>query len=57
MYFVIFKPLKENNYRLFSNQIFGSEEDATSFGERSFKRKDVWTTTEYNKENIDKYWC
>tara|TARA_B100000780_G_scaffold247784_1_gene192858 strand:+ start:244 stop:420 length:177 start_codon:yes stop_codon:yes gene_type:complete len=56
MYFIIFKPTKENEYRLFSNQIFGNEEDALSFAERSFKRKDDWKSVEYTIENVDDYW-
>jgi hypothetical protein len=54
MYFVIFK--KNNEFILFSNQVFGSEEDALHFAKRSFKRKDVWEVVPYNSENYDKYW-
>ena len=54
MWFVIFKP--KHKYRMYSNQIFSTEEDAISFSERSFKRKDKWKVVEYDKENYNKYW-
>ena len=54
MYFVIWK--QKNKYRLFSNQIFSEEKDATDFARKSLKRKDEWKVVDYNKENYDKYW-
>ena len=54
MYFVIFK--KNNEFILFSNRVFGNEEDALHFAKRSFKRKDVWEVVPYNTENYNKYW-
>jgi hypothetical protein len=54
MYFIIFKP--EHRYRMYTNQIFSTEEDAISFSERSCKRKDIWKVVEYDKENYNKYW-
>ena len=54
MYFIIFKP--EHRYRMYTNQIFSTEEDAISFSERSFKRKDKWRVVDYDDENYNKYW-
>ena len=55
MYFIIFKN-KNNILTSYSNQIFSTEAEATDYGQRSFKRKDVWQVVRYNKENYDKYW-
>jgi len=54
MYFIIFK--RNNKFTSYSNQIFSTEEEATDYAKRSFKRKDVWQVVRYDKENYDKYW-
>jgi len=54
MYFIIVK--KKDKFITYTNQVFGKEEDAQDFAERSFKKKDVWKIVSYDKENIDKYW-
>jgi len=58
MYFIIFRKHKEDKYRHYTNEIFSKEEDAISFADRSFKRKqkDLWKIVDYNSENINKYW-
>ena len=58
MYFIIFKKHKEDKYRHYTNEIFSKEEDAISFADRSFKRKqkDLWKIVDYDSENIKKYW-
>ena len=55
MFFIIFKN-KNNKLTSYSNQIFSTEEEATDYAKRSFKRKDVWQVVEYDKENYDKDW-
>ena len=54
MYFLIFKP--KNKFITYTNQVFGNEEDAKSFAERSFKKKVAWQIVPYDKEHIEKYW-
>ena len=54
MYFIIFKP--EHRYRMYTNQIFSTEEDALEFAKKSFKRKDKWRVVDYDDENYNKYW-
>ena len=54
MYFIIFKP--EHRYRMYTNQIFSTEEEALDYSRRSFKRKDTWRVVEYDNENYKKYW-
>jgi len=58
MYFIIFRKHKEDKYRHYTNEIFSKEEDAISFADRSFKRKqkDLWKIVDYDSENIKKYW-
>ena len=58
MYFIIFRKNKEDKYRHYTNEIFSKEEDAISFADRSFKRKqkDLWKIVDYDSENIKKYW-
>ncbi len=58
MYFIIFRKHKEDKYRHYTNEIFSKEEDAISFADRSFKRKqkDLWKIVDYDSENINKYW-
>ena len=54
MYFIIFKP--EHRYRMYTNQIFSTEEDALEFAKKSFKRIDNWRVVDYDNENYNKYW-
>jgi len=54
MYFIIFK--RNNKFTSYSNQIFSTEEEATDYAKRSFKKKDTWEVVRYDKENYDKYW-
>ena len=58
MYFIIFRKHKEDKYRHYTNEIFSKEEDAISFADRCFKRKqkDLWKIVDYDSENIKKYW-
>ena len=58
MYFIIFRKHKEDKYRHYTNEIFSKEEEAISFADRSFKRKqkDLWKIVDYDSENIKKYW-
>ena len=58
MYFIIFRKHKEDKYRHYTNEILSKEEDAISFADRSFKRKqkDLWKIVDYDSENIKKYW-
>ena len=58
MYFIIFRKHKEDKYRHYTNEIFSKEEDAISFADRSYKRKqkDLWKIVDYDSENIKKYW-
>tara|TARA_R110002020_G_scaffold277190_1_gene492438 strand:- start:1245 stop:1424 length:180 start_codon:yes stop_codon:yes gene_type:complete len=58
VYFIIFRKHKEDKYRHYTNEIFSKEEDAISFADRSFKRKqkDLWKIVDYDSENIKKYW-
>jgi hypothetical protein len=56
LYFVLFKNKKEEDYRMFTNEIFSREKDAEEFGKKSMKRGYEHKVIEYNKNNIDKYW-
>ena len=56
LYFVVFKNKKDNDYRLFSNEVFSLEKNAEEFGKKSMKRGYEHKVIEYNKNNIDKYW-
>ena len=42
MYFIIFKKKKDNEYRLFTNNIFSEEETAEEFGRKSMKRTEEY---------------
>ena len=55
MFFIIYKN-KNNKFTSYSNQIFSTEEEATDYAKRSFKKKDDWQVVRYDKENYDKYW-
>ena len=56
LYFVVFKSKKDNDYKLFTNEIFDSEKKANEFGKKSMKRGFEHKVVEYNESNIDKYW-
>ena len=51
LYFVVFKNKKDNDYRLFSNEVFSLEKNSEEFGKKSMKRGYVHKLVEYNKEN------
>ena len=55
-YFVVFKNKKDNDYRIFNNEIFDDEKKAEYFGKKSMKRGFEHKVIEYSKENVDKYW-
>ena len=54
MYFIIFKPT--NVYKLFSNEVFKTEEEAEDYGKRNKFRKVKWKVVMYNKDNVRRYW-
>ena len=56
LYFIVFKNKKDNDYKLFTKNIFDKEKDADDFGRKSMKRGFEYKVLEYNKDNMDKYW-
>ena len=56
LFFVIFKKKKDKEYKMFTNIIFSSEEEADSFGKRSMKKGFEYKIVEYNNENFERYW-
>lgn len=56
MYFIIFKKKKDDNYKLFTNQIFSELKTAEEFGKKSMKRTEQHKVVEYTTENLDDYW-
>jgi len=56
LYFVVFKSKKDNDYKLFTNEIFDSEKKANEFGKKSMKRGFEHKVLEYTKDNVDRYW-
>ena len=56
LYFIVFKNKKDNDYKLFTNNILDKEKDADDFGRKSMKRGFEYKVLEYNKDNMDKYW-
>ena len=56
LYFVVFKSKKDNDYKLFANEIFDDERKANDFGRKSMKRGFEHKVVEYNSENFDRYW-
>ena len=56
LYFIVFKNKKDNDYKLFTNNIFDKEKDADEFGRNSMKRGVEHKVLEYNSENYDRYW-
>ena len=56
LYFVVFKNKKDNDYKLFANEIFDSEKKANDFGKKSMKRGFEHKVLDYNRTNVDRYW-
>ena len=56
LYFVVFKNKKDNDYRLFSNEVFSLEKNAEEFGRKSIKRGFEHKVVEYNSDNYERYW-
>ena len=56
LYFVVFKNKKNNDYKLFTNEIFDDERKANDFGKKSMKRGFKHKVLEFTKDNMDKYW-
>jgi hypothetical protein len=56
LYFVVFKNKKDNEYRLFSNNVFDDEKKAEYFGKKSMKRGFEHKVLEYNNDNVKRYW-
>ena len=56
LYFVVFKNKKDNDYKLFANEIFDDERKANDFGRKSMKRGFEHKVLEFTKDNMDKYW-
>ena len=50
MYFIIFKPT--NVYKLFSNEVFRTEEEAEDYGKRNKFNKVKWKVVKKQKETI-----
>ena len=55
-YFILFKNKKDEEYKMFTNQIFDDIKEADSFGKRSMKRGFEYKIVEYNNENFERYW-
>ena len=56
LYFVVFKNKKDNDYKLFTNEIFDDERKANDFGKKSMKRGFEHKVLEFTKDNMDRYW-
>ena len=56
LYFVVFKNKKDEDYKLFSNNVFNKEKDADEFGRKSMKRGYEHKVLDYSKDNVDRYW-
>ena len=56
LYFVVFINKKDNDYRLFSNEVFSLEKNAEEFGKKSMKRNYEYKVLEYNTINYERYW-
>ena len=56
LYFVVFKNKKDNDYKLFANEIFDDERKANDFGRKSMKRGFEHKVLEFTKDNMDRYW-
>ena len=56
LYFVIFKNKNDKRYKMFSNEIFGMEKNASEFAKKSIRKGFDFKIVEYNKENYDRYW-
>ena len=56
LYFVVFKNKKDNDYKLFANEIFDNERKANDFGKKSMKRGFEHKVLEFTKDNMDRYW-
>ena len=56
LYFIVFKNKKDNDYKLFTNNIFYKEKDADDFGRKSMKRGFEHKVLDYNSDNYDRYW-
>ena len=56
LYFIVFKKKKDNDYKLFTNNIFDKEKDADDIGRKSMKRGFEHKVLDYNSDNYDRYW-
>jgi len=56
LYFIVFKNKKDNDYKLFSNNVFDKEKEADEFGKKSMKRGYEHKVLDYNNENHSRYW-
>ena len=56
LYFIVFKNKKDNDYKLFTNNLFDKEKDSDEFGRKSMKRGFEHKVLDYNSENYDRYW-
>jgi len=56
LYFIVFKNKKDNDYKLFSNNVFDKEKEADEFGRKSMKRGYEHKVLDYNNENHSRYW-
>jgi hypothetical protein len=55
-YFIIFKPKNEDEYRMYTNQIFTTDKDGEEFALKSLGKKIKYKVVEYNSKNIKDYW-
>ena len=56
LYFVVFMNKKDNEYSLFSNNVFDEEKKEEYFGKKSMKRGFEHKVLEYNNDNVKRYW-
>ena len=55
-YFIIFKPKNEDEYRMYTNQIFTTDKDGEEFALQRFVKKITYKVVEYNSKNFKDYW-
>ena len=56
MFFVVFRKKGDDEYRLFSNQLFDNEKDAEHFGKTSMKKGFEHKVLDYTLDNHERYW-
>jgi len=56
MYFIVFRKKGDEEYRLYSNQLFDNEKDAKHFGKTSMKKGYEYMILDYTLDNHERYW-